>query len=57
MFLKEIKTIKNLTKSVKKNIENSITSFSVNNHSVGTPGKDKETEREYLLVADLLKSI
>ena len=57
MFLKEIKAIKNLTKSVEKKIENSITSFSVNNHSVGTPEKDKEGEREYLLVADLLKSI
>ena len=44
MFLKEIKAIKNLTKSVEKKIENSITSFSVNNHSVGTPEKDKEGE-------------
>ena len=30
--------------------------MSVNNHSVGTPEKEKESEREYLLVVELLKS-
>ena len=30
--------------------------MSVNNHSVGTPEKEKESEREYPLVAELLKS-
>ena len=37
MFLKEIETMKNFTKSVEKKfeeIENFITSLSVNNHSV-----------------------
>ena len=58
MFLKEIETMKNFTKSVEKKfeeIENFITSLSVNNHSVGTPEKEKESEREYPLVAELLK--
>ena len=59
MFLIEIETTKNFTKSVEKKlrkIENFITSLSVNNHSVGTPEKEKESEREYPLVAELLKS-
>ena len=30
--------------------------MSVNNHSVSTPAKKKESEREYPLVAELLKS-
>ena len=45
MFLKEIETMKNFTKSVEKKIEeieNFITSLSVNNHSVGTLQKEKE---------------
>ena len=57
MFLKEIETMKNFTKSVEKKfeeIENFITSLSVNNHSVGTP--EKESEREYPLIVELLKS-
>ena len=33
-----------------------MTSLSVNNHSVGTPEKEKESEREYPLVVELLKS-
>ena len=51
--------MKNLTKLVEKRIEeieNFIISFSVNNHSVGTPEKEKESEREYPLVVELLKS-
>ena len=50
---------KNFTKSVEKffeEIENFITSLPVNNHSVGTPEKEKEREREYPLVVELLKS-
>ena len=57
--MKEIETMKNFTKSVEKKfeeIENFITSLSVNNHSVGTPEKEKESEREYPLVVELLKS-
>ena len=57
MFLKEIETMKNLAKSVEKKmeeIENFITSLSVNNHSVGAP--EQEEEREYALVVGLLKS-
>ena len=45
MFLKEIETMNNFTKPVKiffEEIENFITSFSVNNHSVGTLQKEKE---------------
>ena len=41
--------MKNFTKSVEKKveeIENFVTSLSVNNHSVGIPEK-KESEREY----------
>ena len=56
MFLKEIETMKNFTKSVEKKfeeIENFITSLSVNNHCVGTPEKEKESEREYPLVVEL----
>ena len=30
--------------------------MSVNNHSVGTPEKEKESETEYSLVVELLKS-
>ena len=48
MFLKEIETMKNFTKSVEKKIEeieNFFTSLSANNHSVGTPEKEKESER------------
>ena len=59
MFLKEIETMKNFTKLVEKTfeeIENFITSLSVNNHSVGTPKEEKESEREYPLVVKLLKS-
>ena len=59
MFLKEIETIKNFTKSVEKKIEeieNFISSLSVNNHSVGSPEKEKESERECPLVVELLKS-
>ena len=37
-------------------IENFITSFSVNNHGVGNPEKEKESERKYPLVVELLKS-
>ena len=37
-------------------IENFITSLSVTNHSVGTPEKEKESEKEHQLVAELLKS-
>ena len=47
MFLKEIETMKNFTKLVEKKfwgIGNSITSLSINNHSVGTPEKEKESE-------------
>ena len=58
-FLKKIETMKNFTKSVEKKfeeIENFITSLSVNNHSVGIPEKEKESEREYPLVVELLKS-
>ena len=33
-----------------------MTSLSVNNHSVGTPEKEKESEREYPLVVELLQS-
>ena len=59
MFLKETETIKNFPKSVEKKfeeIENFITSLSVNNHSAGTPEKEKESETEYSLVVELLKS-
>ena len=59
MFLKEIKTMKSFTTSVEKKleeIENFITSLSVNNDSVGTPDKEKECEKEYQLVVELLKS-
>ena len=59
MFLKETETMKNFTKSVEQKfeeIEIFITSFSVNNHSVGNPEKEKESEREYPLVVELLKS-
>ena len=51
--------MKNFTKSVQKKfeqIENFITSLSVNNPSVGTPEKEKESEREYPLVVESLKS-
>ena len=37
-------------------IKDFITSLSVNNHSVGTPEKEQESEREYPLVVELLKS-
>ena len=56
MFLKEIETMKNFTKLVGKKFEeirNFITSLSANNYSVGTPEKEKESEREYLLVVEL----
>ena len=59
MFLKEIETIKNFTKSIEnkfEKIEYFITSLSVNSYSVGTPEKGKQSEREYLLVVELLKS-
>ena len=59
MFLKEIETIKNFTKSVEQKfeeIEIFIASFSENNHSVGNTEKEKESEREYPLVVKLLKS-
>ena len=59
MFLKETETIKNFPKSVEKKfeeIENFITSLSVNNHSAGTPEKEKESETEYSLVVESLKS-
>ena len=59
IFLKEIETMKNFTKSVEKKFEeteNFFTSLSVNNHSLGTPEKGKESEREYPLVVELLKS-
>ena len=51
--------MKNFTKSVEKKveeIENFVTSLSVNNHSVGTPEKEKESEKENQSVAELLKS-
>ena len=59
MFLKEIETMKNFTKLVEKffeEIKSFSTSLSVNNHSVGTPEKEKENEREYLLVVELSNS-
>ena len=59
MFLKEIKTMGNFTRSAEKDfaeIENFITSLSVNNHSVGMPDKEKESEREYLLFVELSKN-
>ena len=59
MFLKETETIKNFPKSVEKKfeeVENFITSLSVNNHSAGTPEKEKESETEYPLVVELLKN-
>ena len=58
MFLKEIETIKNFTKSIEnkfEKIEYFITSLLVNSYSVGTPEKGKESERKYLLVVELLK--
>ena len=42
--------MKNFTKSVEKKIgevENFITNLSVNNHRVGTPEREEESEREY----------
>ena len=51
-MLKEIETMKHFTKSVEKKIEEIkifFTSLSVNNHIVGTPEKEKESEREYPL--------
>ena len=59
MFLKDILTMKNFTKSIEKKLEgikNFITGLSVNNHSVDTLEKEKESEREYPLVVELLKS-
>ena len=59
MCLKEMETMKHFTKSVEKKfeeIENFITSLSVNNHGLGTPEKEKKCEREYPLVVDILKS-
>ena len=59
MFLKEIETMENFTKLVEKKfeeIESFSISLSVNNHSVGTPEKEKESEREYPLVVELLNS-
>ena len=59
MFLKEIETMGSFTRSAEKEfaeIENFITSLSVNNHSVGTPDKEKESEREYLLFVELSKN-
>ena len=59
MFLKEIETMGNFTKLVEKKfeeIESFSTSLSVNNHSVGTPEKEKESEREYPFVVELLNS-
>ena len=47
MLLKEIETVKNFTKSVEKKleeVENSITNLSVNNHSIGTPKKNKNVK-------------
>ena len=44
MFLKEIETMKNFTKSIEKRfqeIKNFINSLSVNNHRLGTPEKEK----------------
>ena len=58
MFLKEIETIKNFTKSIEnkfEKIEYFITSLLVNSYCVGTPEKGKESERKYLLVVELLK--
>ena len=52
VLLKEIETMKHFTKSVEKKIEEIkifFTSLSVNNHMVGTPEKEKESEREYPL--------
>ena len=60
MFLKEIETMKNFTKSVEKKIEeieNFITSLSVNNHSVGTPEKEKESESLKSRVSTLEKQL
>ena len=42
--------MKNFRKSVEKKIgevENFITNLSVNNHRVGTPEREEESEREY----------
>ena len=50
-----METMKNFTKSVEKKFEeneNFIASLSVNNHSVSTPAKKKERERENPLVAE-----
>ena len=47
MFLKEIETMKKFSKSVEKKfkeIENFITSLSVNNHILGTPEKKKKVK-------------
>ena len=47
MLLKEIETVKNFTKSVEKKleeVENFITNLSVNNHSIGTPKKNKNVK-------------
>ena len=47
MLLKEIETAKNFTKSVEKKleeVENFITNLSVNNHSIGTPKKNKNVK-------------
>ena len=58
MFLKEIETIKNFTKSIEnkfEKIEYFVTILLVNSYSVGTPEKGKESERKYLLVVELLK--
>ena len=47
MLLKEIETVKNFTKSVEKKleeVENFITNLSVNNHSMGTPKKNKNVK-------------
>ena len=59
MFLKEIEKMKYFARLVEREIEeinNFITSWSVSNSSIGTPKKEKESEREYPLVAELLKS-
>ena len=59
MFLKEIEKMKYFARLVEREIEeinNFITSWSVSNSSIGTPKKEKESEREYPLVVELLKS-
>ena len=53
-----IKSVYNENRLKKKieEIENFTTSLSINNHSAGTPEKEKESKMQYPLVVELLKS-